>query len=136
MTMTESQLTGTQKVAILLMRMGKERSAKVLRNLKEVEVAPITAEIAKLINVVSEHVSDVMGEFRLVAAAHRHVAQGGVDFARDLLVESLGEEKASVRRNSEGASMNETWRPSRISGPTRARCWASCRMSTPRPSRS
>jgi flagellar motor switch protein FliG len=96
MTATEApELTGTQKVAILLMRMGKERSAKILRSLKETEVAAITAEIAKLTNVDSEHVNDVMGEFRLVAAAHRHVAQGGVDFARDLLVESLGQDKAT-----------------------------------------
>lgn len=90
----EVELNGVQKVAILLMKMGKARSAQVLRHLKDSEVAAITAEIARLSNVEPDKVDDVLGEFRLMAAARRHVAMGGVDFARELLEESLGKEKA------------------------------------------
>lgn len=93
-TLGQVELTGVQKAAILLMKMGKERSAKVLRTMRENEVAAITAEIARLQNVDPEHVAEVLSEFRVIAAAQRHVALGGVDFARELLEESLGRDKA------------------------------------------
>jgi flagellar motor switch protein FliG len=89
-----SDLSGAQKAAILLMRLGKDRSAKVLQSLREHEIAAITAEIARLQNVPSEQVAAVMNEFRILVTAHRYVAQGGVEYARDLLEQSLGIERA------------------------------------------
>jgi flagellar motor switch protein FliG len=89
-----SDLTGVTKAAIFIMKMGKDQASKVLRQLRDAEVASITAEIARLQNVPAEKVLGVLKEFRVISAAQRHVALGGVEFARDLLRESLGEEKA------------------------------------------
>ena len=98
MTMEElpdiSGLSGAEKAAILLTKMGKEQAAKVLRMLRDNEVAAITAEIARMHNVPSEQVAAVMQEFRVMTSAQRYVAQGGVDFARELLEQSLGLDKA------------------------------------------
>jgi flagellar motor switch protein FliG len=91
-----SQLSGATKAAILLMKMGKDQAAKVLRLLRDNEVAAITAEIARLSNVPAEQVAAVMQEFRVMNAAQRYVAQGGVDYARELLEQSLGVEKATI----------------------------------------
>lgn len=89
-----TDMPGVTKAAIFLMKMGKERAAKVLRGLRDSEVASITSEIARLQNVPADKVASVLREFRVIAAASRHVAMGGVDFARELLEESLGAEKA------------------------------------------
>jgi len=89
-----SGLSGTQKAAILLMKLGRDQAAKVLRTLRDDEVAAITTEIARLHAVPSEQVAAVLQEFRILSVAQRYVAQGGVDLARELLEQSLGVEKA------------------------------------------
>src|SRR3954468_16448869 len=87
-------LSGAQKAAVLLLQLGMERSAVVLRSLRETEVAEIMAEVARLRNVDEEMVEQVVGEFNDIAQSHVHVRSGGLELARTLLVESLGKEKA------------------------------------------
>jgi flagellar motor switch protein FliG len=43
----EEALTGAQKAAILLLKLGREHSAKVLKLLGDTEVTAITAEIVR-----------------------------------------------------------------------------------------
>ena len=88
-------LTGPQKSAILLMAMGTEKAATVLRELRESEITEIMAEVARLQDVSPEVVDAVMEEFDLTARARRHLASGGVDVARELLEASVGEEKSN-----------------------------------------
>jgi flagellar motor switch protein FliG len=87
-------LTGAQKVAVLLMQVSTERSAKVLRTLRESEVAEVMTEIARLEHVPVDEVAGVRTEFQASLVAREHVAQGGIERARELLEESLGPDKA------------------------------------------
>jgi flagellar motor switch protein FliG len=93
--MTTDALTGPQKAAVLLVQLGKERSALVLKQLREAEVEEVLNEIARLRNVDSGVVDAVMEEFQGLAAARRFYGQGGLDFAREVLEASLGPEKAA-----------------------------------------
>ncbi|MCU1375957.1 MAG: Flagellar motor switch protein FliG, partial [Actinomycetia bacterium] len=88
-------LTGTQKAAILLLQLGMERSALVLRSLRETEVAEIMAEVARLRSVDEDQVNEVVIEFTEMAATHGYVRSGGIELARTLLEESLGVTKAT-----------------------------------------
>jgi flagellar motor switch protein FliG len=92
--MTET-IPGLRKAAILLVQMGKDQSAKVLAKMRESEVEEITAEIMRLGSVDGTTASGVLNEFHELALAHRYAAQGGVDFARDLLEASVGSERAA-----------------------------------------
>lgn len=87
-------INGAQKAAVLLLQLGKERSAKVLRALKESEVEEIMGEIARMEGVAADVADEVLAEFRDLAVAHRFVSQGGLGFARELLESSLGATKA------------------------------------------
>ena len=87
-------LSGTQKVAVLLMQMDQDRSAAVLRQMRETEVADIMAEVAQLQRVELDTAQNVLMEFHHLASARAHVANGGLGVARELLVASLGEQKA------------------------------------------
>jgi flagellar motor switch protein FliG len=89
-----ARLSGVQKAAILIMQIGKERAAPVLRALREQEVSEIMAEVARLSNLDSEAIAEVMDEFRETFIARAHVAQGGYDTARELLEASYGGDKA------------------------------------------
>jgi flagellar motor switch protein FliG len=88
------ELSGVQKVAVLLMQMDKERSAAVLRQMRESEVADIMAEVAQMQRVELDAAQSVLMEFHHLASARAHVANGGLGVARELLVASLGESKA------------------------------------------
>ena len=88
------ELNGVQKVAVLLMQMDKDRSAAVLRQMRESEVADIMAEVAQLQRVELEAAQSVLMEFHHLASARAHVGHGGLGVARELLVASLGEAKA------------------------------------------
>ncbi len=90
-----AELTGTQKAAVLLLWMGREQAARVLRNLRETEVTQIMAEVARLRSVDQDSVLEVLQEFQLTAEARKQIATGGVDVARELLEDSLGQQKAN-----------------------------------------
>jgi flagellar motor switch protein FliG len=87
-------ISGAQKAAVLLLQIGKDRCAKVLRALKESEVEEIMAEVARMEAVGVDVAEGVLNEFRDMAAAQRFVTQGGIGFARELLESSLGTGKA------------------------------------------
>ena len=82
------ELNGVQKAAVLLMQMDRERSAAVLRELRETEVADIMAEVTQLQRVEVEAVHEVLTEFHHLATARAHVANGGIGVARELLMAS------------------------------------------------
>jgi flagellar motor switch protein FliG len=92
---TTTELNGTQKAAVLLLWMGREQAAKVLRNMRESEVTQIMAEVARLRSVDQDTVMEVLQEFQVTAEARNQIATGGVEVARELLEESVGAQKAS-----------------------------------------
>ncbi len=93
--MTADTLTGVQKAAVLLVQLGREKSASVLKSLREKEVEEVLAEIARLKSVPNDTVDAVFEEFAVLASARRHFAQGGLDFAREVLESTVGPEKAA-----------------------------------------
>jgi len=88
-------VSGTRKAAILLVSVGQERAAQVLRNMRETEVTEIMAEIARLTDIEADDIDAVQEDFTLGAQARKFISQGGVEFARAVLEASVGEEKAS-----------------------------------------
>lgn len=87
---------GARKAAIVLIQLGPERAATVLSRLSEPEVEAVTSEIARLKAVEAEESSAVLSEFRDLAMARAHIATGGLDFAKSLLEQSLGPERAAA----------------------------------------
>jgi flagellar motor switch protein FliG len=94
--MSQSLATmGVRKAAIVLIQLGRERAAQVLNHLNESEVEAITAEIARLDSILPDENATVINEFRDLLTARSHIAQGGLAFARQVLEESLGSDRAS-----------------------------------------
>ncbi|HEY9556594.1 MAG TPA: flagellar motor switch protein FliG [Acidimicrobiales bacterium] len=93
-TLVPGGLTGPQKAAVLLLQMSKERSAKVLRSMRESEVAEIMAEVARLRNIDPARVGEVLEEFRGMADQRISITSGGLELARSMLEETLGRDQA------------------------------------------
>ena len=92
--MADSDLTGTQKAAILLIALGPEKSATVFKHLKEEEIEELTLEIANTRSVSPKLKEDVLNEFYQVCLAQQYIAEGGIGYAKELLEKALGQEEA------------------------------------------
>lgn len=89
-----AELTGAQKAAILLLKLGEGHSSKVLKLLGDAEVTQITAEIVKAQTIRKEDSDVALTEFAALVVAGDHMSSGGLAAAQKLLEASLGEHRA------------------------------------------
>jgi flagellar motor switch protein FliG len=89
-----SEMSGIRKAAMLMIQLGPEHSARVMAQLREPEIEELSAEIVQLGMVDRADSDQVLSEFHEMHQARTHVGQGGFDFARELLMNSVGAEKA------------------------------------------
>ncbi|MCL6471321.1 MAG: flagellar motor switch protein FliG [Firmicutes bacterium] len=88
------QISDRQKAAVLLLSLGAELSAQVLKKLNESEVELLVAEIAH-VEKLPQHVTDsVLREFHDLYEAQEFITQGGIEYATDILERALGKHKA------------------------------------------
>lgn len=87
-------MSGARKAAILCMSVGDDVASAIFKHLDEDEVQSITKELASLTRVTSEMADDVIEEFYQLMLARTFVVNGGLDYAKRLLVKSFGPEIA------------------------------------------
>ncbi len=90
----KSQLTGRQKAAIFLVSLGSDVSSEIFKHLREDEIEQLTFEIARLDKIEPEDKDKVLMEFQEMMMAQEFIAQGGIDYAREVLERALGTQKA------------------------------------------
>ncbi|TDE94733.1 flagellar motor switch protein FliG [Occultella glacieicola] len=95
MSVTDTELTGVQKVALLLMQLEQERAAKVMQRFTEAEAEEITAEIVRLRRVDRSVADAVVTEVHDSTITSRFRSRGGKDVATGLLEASFGSERAA-----------------------------------------
>jgi flagellar motor switch protein FliG len=91
---TASKLSGMQKAAVLMVILGEDTSASLLRELDEDEVQRIGREVASIPVITSEIAEDVLSEFYQMLSAQQYVLKGGMDYARKILVNAFGADHA------------------------------------------
>ena len=89
-----NEMMGIQKAAILLIALGPEKSATIFKHLKEDEIEDLTLEIANTRSVSPQTKEEVLDEFYEVCLAQQYIAEGGINYAKDLLEKALGQDKA------------------------------------------
>src|SRR3954454_22004441 len=91
---TKSGLKGVQKAAALLVAIGEQRASEIFKFMGESEVEALSLELAKAQKIPTEVCRDVITEAVESVLAEDYLAEGGVDFARSVLMRSLGEDRA------------------------------------------
>jgi len=91
----EAARSGSECAAILLLTLGEQEAASVLKHMGAKEVQRIGAAIAKLSNVSRAEVHQVVANFASSVEAQTSVAVGADEFLRKVLVNALGEDKAA-----------------------------------------
>ena len=89
-----SDVAGIKKAAILLISLGTETSAEIMRQLPESYIQKISYEIANIDYVNPDEIDEIVTEFLEMAQAREYVIDGGVEYARNLLNMALGAQRA------------------------------------------
>jgi len=85
---------GAEKVAVLLMALGEDVAAEILKLMGPKEVQQIGVAMAAMENVPKEMVESTLTEFIGALQKETGLGVGSDDYVRNVLVNALGEEKA------------------------------------------
>jgi len=89
-----AKLSGTQRAAVLLLTLGEDNAAEVLKHMGPKEVQKVGSAMASMTNVPREQVSRVLEYFSETVQEQTALGVGSEDYIRTVMVEALGEDKA------------------------------------------
>ncbi|WP_035051361.1 flagellar motor switch protein FliG [Carnobacterium pleistocenium] len=89
-----SEVDGLKKAAILLISLGSETSAKIMKNLPDRYIQKVSYEIANIDQVNPEERDSVINEFIEMSQAREYMIEGGIDYAKNLLNKAIGPQRA------------------------------------------
>jgi flagellar motor switch protein FliG len=92
---TYESLNGRQKAALVCLSLGTGTAAKLTQLLQQEEVDQLSYEIARMEGVSGDVVNQVLDEWIESAIGMGSLANGGVDFAREVLEKAFGASKAN-----------------------------------------
>src|SRR5262245_36601048 len=87
---------GVEDAAILLMSLGEEEAAEVLKHLAPKEVQRLGETIAKLRSVTRERVDGVLDRFDSAASNESMLVTDTDEYIKSVLRKALGEDKANL----------------------------------------
>lgn len=88
------ELTGTQKSAILMMLLGEDEAAEVLKNLSPREVQHLGTAMYSVQTADQETVNAVLDEFLEIIKKQTSLGMGAGNYIRNVLNKALGDDKA------------------------------------------
>jgi flagellar motor switch protein FliG len=89
-----SRINGIERAAILLLSLGEQDAAAVLKHMGPKEVQKVGSAMATLSNVSKDQVAAVLQDFVSTVENQTNLGVGSEDYIRKVLVSALGEDKA------------------------------------------
>src|ERR1700761_7879654 len=90
------ELAGTQRAAILLMSLGEQDAANLLKQLDAREVQKLGIAMAELKEISREQMTSVLEKFISIADGKANIAGGSPDFVRRVLTQAVGKQKTDM----------------------------------------
>jgi flagellar motor switch protein FliG len=87
-------IAGIRKAAILLMMLGDQASAELMRQFSDEEIQAVSREVARIDSISPDQVESILEEFHQMVLARDYVLKGGLDNARRMLVTAFGPDAA------------------------------------------
>ncbi|MBL1433724.1 MAG: flagellar motor switch protein FliG [Gammaproteobacteria bacterium] len=88
--------SGTAKAAVLLLTLGEEDAAEILKHMGPKEVQKVGGAMATLSNISKEQVDTVLEEFITIVGSQTSLGVGADDYIRKTMINALGEDKAGA----------------------------------------
>ena len=89
-----AKLKGTDRAAVLLLSLGEDQAAEVLRHMGPKEVQKIGAAMAAMTNVPRDQVKQVLEQFTETVQNQTALGVNSDEYIRSVMVGALGEDKA------------------------------------------
>ena len=89
-----TKLKGTDRAAVLLLSLGEENAAEVLKHMGPKEVQKIGAAMAAMTNVPRDQVTQVLEQFTQTVQNQTALGVNSDEYIRSVMVGALGEDKA------------------------------------------
>ncbi len=89
------EFSGVEKAAILMLSLGEGEAAEVLKHMSAKEVQKLGAAMATISGVTRGQLEQIVAEFTGLLDEQTSVGIGADDYVRKVLVQALGEDKAS-----------------------------------------
>lgn len=90
-----SKMSKVQKLAALLIILGPEAAAGIMKELEDNELESVSSEMSKIRMLTEDNQKEILKEFTSVAVEASTSVLGGVDYTRNALEKSVGLYKAS-----------------------------------------
>lgn len=92
--MTSQNIPGPKKAAIILLAMGEELAANVLKYMDQEDIQRISDHSRELSKLPNEAFKEIIEEFLQKASSEAVISYGGENYFRKLFVKAVGEKKA------------------------------------------
>jgi flagellar motor switch protein FliG len=89
-----SRITSAEKAAAVVISLGSQNASQVYKYLRDDEVEKLSLEIAKLERLPAEEMKDILDDFYGLCVTQKVIAEGGVEYARDILEKAFGPQQA------------------------------------------
>lgn len=89
------QLTGTQRAAVLMLLLGEQQAAEIIRFLNPKEVQALGAAMVSVADLSQEAVNIVLDDFVSTLKKQTSLGLGGGDYVEKVLKRALGDDKAT-----------------------------------------
>ncbi len=96
MALRPQPLTNRKKAAILMVALGAETASSLFQHMTPDEIDMVSLEVARMGRVNSQLRESVIEEFHELCVAQEFIAEGGMDAAREMLMNAFGEERAQL----------------------------------------
>ncbi len=90
-----AELTGTQRAAVLMLLLGEQQAAEIIRYLNPKEVQSLGAAMVSVADLSQEAVNAVLDEFVATIKKQTNLGLGTTDYVEKVLKRALGEDKAA-----------------------------------------
>jgi flagellar motor switch protein FliG len=91
----QQKRSGTERAAILLLSLGEQEAADVMKHMGAKDVQRIGAAMTQLQNVSRQDVTEVLNEFTTTVESQTSLGVGVDEYLRKVLIGALGEDKAA-----------------------------------------
>jgi flagellar motor switch protein FliG len=90
------EISGTQRAAILLMSLGEQDAANLLKQLEAKDVQKLGLAMAELKEISREQVTAVLEKFIGIADGRANLAAGSTEYVRRVLTQAVGKQKTDL----------------------------------------
>ena len=95
MAVGSGKLSNKSRAAAVIVTLGTEEAAEVYKYLREEEIEQLSLEVAKMEALPPEELNEIIDDFYGLCVTQKVIAEGGVDYARDVLEKAFGPQQAA-----------------------------------------